>query len=137
MAILLVYNVLLFKTASPPRENAALRSRQIPICKIALLLNMMIWKKPDKTARNGAIGVKMQMIAASTASVSHPYQCVCMDNSTCRKIMTSSKKNICCNPAITIPFSVHLHTSMLLKNKPHCGKEKTGQHSRTPCCPVR
>ena len=29
-------------------------------------------------------------------------------------IITSSKKNICCNPATTIPFAVHWHTSMRL-----------------------
>ena len=52
------------------------------MCAIALLLSIMSRKKPDRIPRSGAIGVKMQITAAITASVSHPYQWGCMDSST-------------------------------------------------------
>ena len=84
------------------------------MCTTALPLSMTTWKNPARIPRSGAMGVKIQMIATSTASVSHPYQWAYMDNSRWRKTITSSKKNICWNPAATIPFSVHLHTSIRL-----------------------
>lgn len=69
-------------------------------------VNMIREKNSPSTARSGAMGVKTQIIAARTASVSQPYQCGCMDKSTCRNTMTRNRKHICCKPAATSPFSV-------------------------------
>ena len=98
----------------PPRDSAALSSRQTPMCKRALGLNMIREKNSPRTARSGEMGVKTHIIATRIASASQPYQCGYMDKSTWRKSMTSSRKSICCKPATTIPFSVQPHTSIML-----------------------
>ena len=98
------YNVLCFKTAIPPRARPALSTRQIPMWRGALPFSMMRRKNPAKIPRKGAMGVNTQITAASRTSVSHPYQWACMDNSTWRKIIASSKKHICWNPSASTVF---------------------------------
>ncbi len=64
------------------KDSKVLSKRQMEICKIALMLIMIIWENLFRIARNGAIGVKIQMMAFNRASVNQPYHLVCMDKST-------------------------------------------------------